>query len=155
MYNLSPATITGSQAEESCLQWVRGQELLSNDWLGDIPLSCPCSLSQATSDWRFNFDNSSRTNCAIAVVTRSQHGLECCYDTSGSLLVDTEASGSYHYYHSLFYPEEHLISDSRPFQDCCVESNNCVLYYKYRPSSNCDEYQPPTPGKRKGEDDAY
>uniref|UniRef100_A0A1X7UXG1 AMOP domain-containing protein n=1 Tax=Amphimedon queenslandica TaxID=400682 RepID=A0A1X7UXG1_AMPQE len=146
LYDVSPSTITGSQSEESCLEWVRGQELLSSDWLRDVPLSCPCSLSQATSDWRFNFNNSSRNNCAIAVVTRSQHGLECCYDALGSLVVDTEASGSYHYYHSLFHPEQHLLSDSRPFEDCCVESNNCVLYYKYRPSSNCEGYQPPTPG---------
>ena len=61
--------------------------------------------------------------------------------------MDQSGSGRYHYYHSLFYPSEHAASDSTPFVQCCRDTENCELYNKYRPVSNCSGYEPPSPGK--------
>ena len=147
VFNVGPATTPTNEGEESCLAWAREEEASGDDWLSDISLTCPCSRSQAVNDWRFNFANSSGPNCGIAIVTGSQHGLECCYDTAGALVVGTADGGSYHYHHSLFYPRQHSVSDSVPFTKCCVQSSNCYLYYRYRPASDCTGYQPPAPGQ--------
>ena len=144
MFNVSPILSEKEKIEEKCLQWVSEQED-HGDWTDNLP-DCPCSKLQANRDWRFSFVRSSDESCAFFVATTSQHGLECCYDDNGALLVGPKEGGRYHYYHSLFYPNQHEESDSRPFSQCCEETENCELFYKHRPSPNCSVYEPPTPG---------
>ena len=144
MFNVSPTLSEKEKIEEKCLQWVSEQED-HGDWTNNLP-DCPCSKLQANRDWRFSFVRSSDESCAFFVATTSQHGLECCYDDNGALLVGPKEGGRYHYYHSLFYPNQHEESDSRPFSQCCEETENCELFYKHRPSPNCSVYEPPTPG---------
>lgn len=143
------SNVTNNEDENECLKWVQEQLDISNLWISNLP-SCPCTLLQARNDWRFSFTSSARTNCAVFVTTATRHGLECCYDeVGGTLRVGPNDGGCYHYYHSLFYPSEHEISDSTPYSKCCDggTEGNCELFYRYRPSSNCSRYEPPTPGK--------
>ena len=43
----------------------------------------------------------------------------------------------------------HWVSDILPWEHCCVHSNvSCGEYKSVRPSQTCENYTPPTPGKR-------
>ena len=136
--------------EYKCNQWINSQETLSDNWANGLPV-CPCTIYQARNDWRFSFVSSSNEHCAIFVPTSTQHGLECCYNgTDGALVVgggSTQDRSRYHYYHSLYYPSEHIENDVDPYRYCCIETQNCQLFYKYRPQSDCSKYEAPQSGE--------
>ena len=77
----------------------------------------------------------------------------CCY------LVETSASGVTSYgaldvsrsykagsllkYHPWLFPTQYRQFDDLPKRYCCLDSNNCDLFYTYRPDDNCFWYMPP------------
>ncbi len=140
--------------EQRCMMWAKRQEAVDTTQLGPSlfqPGSCPCTRRQAQRDWRFWFAyywGLSRQDCATVLFSRSQHTLECCYDRFGALIVGPSAGGgSYKLYNPLNFIRESFLEDSRPYEDCCVDSNRCRLYHQYRPSDDCSHYAPPIPRK--------
>ena len=77
----------------------------------------------------------------------------CCYLSDSSTrgvisygFLDVSRSydaGSLLKYHPWLFNQQYLQFDDIPKKHCCVESNNCDLFYKYRPSDNCFWYLPP------------
>ena len=41
----------------------------------------------------------------------------------------------------------HFNDDVLPFLACCKATNNCAQYFLYRPTSDCEDYNPPRNGK--------
>lgn len=146
-FNSPPGEVT---AEQRCLMWAKRQQ--QNDTITILSSlrvnACPCTQRQAWRDWSFWFGYywglSSRPNCATVLFSRSQSTIECCYDNSGALIVGPSQGGSLKLYNPLFFYQENFVEDLRPYQDCCVDSNRCQLYYMHRPSDDCSAYTPPT-----------
>lgn len=136
------------QSERKCHEWINDQVGLGG-WTSDMP-HCPCTALQARNDWKFNIvEGSSDSDCFILVPSLSEHGLKCCYNsTDGSLLIGSQGDGRYHYYHSLFHPNQHKASDVDPYRYCCLETQNCEQFYKYRPSPDCSSYLAPQTGEQ-------
>lgn len=134
-------------AEARCLIWSLRQEEFNESALQ----FCPCTRRQARRDWRYWFAYywglSSRPNCATLLFNCRQSTIECCYDDFGALIVGPNQGGSHKLYNPLFFFHQHFLEDERPYDDCCVRSNLCHLYYKYRPSDDCSGYSPRIPSK--------
>lgn len=133
-------------AELRCLAWSRRQTA-GNIVQSALP-RCPCTLRQAFRDRRYWFGFywglSSRPNCATVLFSRSSSTIECCYDWStGGLIVGPNNGGAYQRYNPLFFFFEHRIQDYLPYQDCCVNSNRCNLYFQHRLYDDCSAYIPP------------
>lgn len=47
-------------------------------------------------------------------------------------------------YNPLFFYQQNFLEDVQPYRDCCIDSNRCRIYYKYRPSDDCSAYSPPS-----------
>lgn len=140
--------VTGTFANSSeglCILWANGQDDSEGAWCLNHP-PCPCSQAQATSDWHFSFDHTSRTDCAVLIASNQQSSIECCYDDQGALVLNEAGAGSCQLYDKFKFPTKNGEEDSDPYQDCCVSSRNCSLYFKHRPSKACDGYLPPTTG---------
>ncbi|XP_023930884.1 uncharacterized protein LOC106158645 [Lingula anatina] len=109
-------------------------------------LACPCSLTGALLDRRYRY--ASRTDPAYSGVwcftTRWPRfvrgylsGQECCYDLSTWSLITTEnsvTSGSFQLYHERFQSRAYTENDYLPKQYCCALSDNCGVYFQYRPN---------------------
>lgn len=52
----------------------------------------------------------------------------------------TYQSGSMLQYNPYFYPSQNQLFDVLPKRWCCLESNNCHLYYQVRPQASCIGY---------------
>ena len=132
-------------AEARCLLWAK-QQIKGNINPASLP-RCPCTRKQAFRDWNFWFAYywglSSRSNCAMALFSRMQSTTECCYDSTGALLVGPSQGGTYQLYNPLFFFQSNYLEDLSPYQDCCVHSKRCHLYYRHRPSDDCSAYIPP------------
>ena len=135
-------------AEQRCLVWAKRQQQNTSAILSSLRVNaCPCTQQQAWRDWSFWFGYfwglSSRPNCATVLFSRSQSTIECCYDDNGALIVGPSQGGSLKLYNPLFFYQENFLEDLRPYQDCCIDSNRCRLYYAFRPSDDCSAYTPP------------
>ena len=133
-------------SEQECFKWVAQQEsTVVEEYFEGLP-SCPCTRSQARRDWRFWFGwrwgLSSGPNCATLFWSRRQSTTECCYDGSGALLVGGMSGGSFKLYHPLFSNRQYITEDKTPYENCCQFSKHCSLFYTYRPSDDCSEYDP-------------
>ena len=139
-----------STAEHRCRRWARRQTPI------DITLlevqSCPCTRQQLRHDRRFWLGYysglSSRPSCATVLLSGSQHTLECCYKESGALIVGPREGGTFKLYNPLFFYENYYQEDLLPYEDCCVNSRRCGLYYTHRLSSDCSDYRPLSPCKQ-------
>ena len=148
-YNFTSSE-SDANSEQLCLEWSRKERIGINNTLethfAGLP-SCPCTRQQARRDWRFWFAHfwglSSRSNCATLLWSGRQATIECCYDTDGSLLVGPNAGGSYLLYNPLFRFNSYFREDRLPYQRCCENSDRCDLFYTYRPSDDCSNYEPP------------
>lgn len=139
------STVEDGSSEGRCLSWVRRQVEGSIN-PATLP-RCPCTRRQALRDWRFWFAYfwglSSRPNCATVLFSRSQSTTECCYDSTGALLVGPSQGGTYQLYNPLFFFQNNYLEDVSPYQDCCVRSKRCHQYYQHRPFDDCSAYVPP------------
>lgn len=138
-------------ADQRCLMWAKRQRISHEENLQGFSSlrerACPCTFNQAQRDRSFWFlyywGLNSRRNCAMVPFSGNQSTLECCYDTSGALIVGPNEGGSFWLYNPLFFYQENFIQDLQPYRDCCVDSDRCQLYYTYRPSDDCSAYEPP------------
>jgi fibulin 1/2 len=106
---------------------------------------CPCSLFQASRDWRYRLQNTTETStCYVSTFpSYSTTQTECCYSVAlGGLLIGSPQGGTANRYHSSF-DSLHNQFDVKPHRDCCVSSDLCRLYYQRRPSQTCVDYRPP------------
>lgn len=148
-YNFS-TPVEDFSAEQRCAMWAQRQETVAaNATSGSsLALACPCTRQQAQRDWSFWFGYywglSSYPGCATVLFSRSQSTIECCYDDAGALIVGPRLGGSFKLYNPLFFYQQNFFEDVRPYRDCCVDSNRCRTYYKYRPSDDCSAYSPPS-----------
>lgn len=136
-----------SVLQKLCHQWVLEQELLETLNF-QSELACPCTYLQATSDWRFKFGYneglSRNSHCATLLFSgHKQNTVECCYDSDGSLIVGSKHGGSVLLYNPLMYYHNYIEEDRNPYQYCCIDSNLCNLYHKFRPSKGCRDYCSP------------
>ena len=143
-----------------CLSWYFNdieQEGLSLFWSLFLP-PCPCTLFQAEWDWRYQWQNSTATSVCYVSTFVSVNGAqtECCYSLpqsflfsiGGVLLTGSPQGGTANRYHSSSYPTLHYQFDMMPFEDCCVNTDMCHLYYQRRPSQGCFGYVPPFWGQK-------
>lgn len=72
---------------------------------------------------------------------------ECCYSSYGSLLFATLGSGYVFLNSPLTHPREALVTDLNPYTQCCVKARMCEEFFIHRPSDNCNNYIPVSPGK--------
>ena len=143
MFNISHQNVV-DEDELSCIQWSRDQQ--PADWVDSL-LSCPCTRQQATQDWRYSFEHSQRTDCAIFMPSATQSTVECCYDSQDALISSSKkGSGGYVRYHPVFYPEAYLTNDKDPYVYCCEDSSNCETFRIYRPLADCKTYSAPATG---------
>ena len=137
-----------SNPEARCLMWVRRQQQSLDIDKNSLRISsCPCTRRQARRDWSFWFAHfwglSLHPNCATVLFSGSQSTIECCYDDSGALIVGPSSGGSLKLYNPLFFYQDNYVEDTLSYQDCCVNSDLCNQYYRFRPSDNCSNYEPP------------
>ena len=136
----------------------------------DELMACPCNLWQAFFDRRFRWDwistwpklcfKSIRSKTFVITdgtylspingnITFTMRQL-CCYSTQwpgawGSLKTGppdgsrVEVKVSYNESNGV----EEILSDQQAYKACCVDTLECILFYKYRPSDNCSLYIPP------------
>ena len=157
-------------AREKCFTWALVQEnvnflywhnkLVRQDWR----MACPCSVRQAWFDRRFFWDwrsswpkmcfrsRSSRIfshyspNMGFVTIAMTQL---CCYSTRwpgdwGSLKIGPPDGSRVKV--EVFYGQNHVeevFTDLQAYKYCCVDIPLCNLFYRYRPSDNCDYYVPP------------
>ncbi|XP_030592826.1 sushi domain-containing protein 2 isoform X3 [Archocentrus centrarchus] len=159
-------------ARSRCLQW---DDLETNlpDFLSEL-IDCPCTLAQARADTgRFHTDSSCDiergsvctyhpgcVHCVRAIQASPEHGAgqQCCYDHSGDLVFTGDSVGGStpdraHDWGSPPYVQpprvpgySHWLHDVLSFYHCCLWSDRCHVYLKHRPSSGCQNYQPPRAG---------
>ena len=71
-------------------------------------------------------------------VSRDLHSVsnQCCYNSTGDLILPGESgAGSLDYQvNSIPNMASHLWSELDPYEKCCIDTNNCDLYYKHRPT---------------------
>ena len=130
-----------SKGDEECQAWVAVQEQ-RGDWYSSLP-ACPCVYEQAVADRRYSFAWGTGDRCAVYVDT-TVSATECCYDANtGALLVGLPHGGGYRYHNPItsrnMYDEDDTVT---PRRQCCEESSNCELYYRYRASDDCTRYKP-------------
>ena len=53
---------------------------------------------------------------------------------------ETYGAGSILEYFPATYGPQYLEFDKTPKKACCVDSNNCDVFYGHRPSDNCEGY---------------
>ncbi|KAK4813058.1 hypothetical protein QYF61_007560, partial [Mycteria americana] len=156
-------------ATAKCIEWDRKEEKLPN-FMEEI-IDCPCTLAQARADTgRFHTDygcdiekgsvctyHPGAVHCVRAIQASPQYaaGQQCCYDSTGTQILTHDSTGGStpdrgHDWGSppfLKPPRipgfSHWLYDVISFYYCCLWSDNCHLYMKKRPSSDCRTYRPP------------
>ncbi|WAR00091.1 SUSD2-like protein, partial [Mya arenaria] len=147
-------------------------------WLDNL-LHCPCSLSQALSDfgrWQpdvgCNLNSRSPNNCfyhgtAVHCVRAVQPvngaGNQCCYSSTGLLIYAADTFqgstpdrghdwGAAPYRTPGHVPSlSHWLEDVVTFYYCCLWTgyNSCDYYMDQRPTKDCAGYNPPIPDDQK------
>ncbi|XP_038056066.1 uncharacterized protein LOC119728062 [Patiria miniata] len=123
--------------------------------------ACPCNTAQAGQDLNIQEDNFAISffhpgaeNCYRSVNSLPNGaGQQCCYGKDGNILVGPPGGGTA----DRFGPGGfwniiwHQWFDVLPWLCLCKLSNNCKEYYKYRPSDDCSDYNPPRPAGGTGD----
>jgi hypothetical protein len=133
---------------QRCRIWAKRQQPFDTSSL-DVQ-SCPCTRQQVHIDRRFWFGYysglSSLPNCATVLLSGSRHTLECCYDEAGALILSPKVgAGTFKLFNPLYLYDDYIREDLLPYEDCCVNSRSCGLYYVHRPSVDCSDYEPLIP----------
>ena len=133
-------------AKQKCINWFKEQPDPRHYTSYLEP--CPCSFRQARMDERFSFNWREWPKlCAYSSFPSVDGwGQECCYSTDwtswGALILHYPACGSSHMYHKFTASEKHKLNDVFGYEQCCMKSSLCDLYYKRRPVDDCKEFQP-------------
>ena len=123
-------------------------------------MPCPCTLLQANADINYvessevvSTINSGTVRCFRSAPSTSGSCQECCYNSEGNIDIGTPSSGTA----KTYCPEGiegtllHQIYDVLPKFACCDLSSNCEIYTQNRPSDDCRNYQPSSPGVAAGD----
>ena len=139
-------------AGERCLKWYdKDKKLLGSEFINSLLSTqpCPCQWWQAWFDDMFVFYWG--TFCAVSVFPTGSHGQECCYSIQsssfGALLTGPPDGGSVDRFHESINANLHNAQDVKPYEDCCLISGHCDMYYERRPSDTCERYEPPFRGQ--------
>ena len=133
-------------AKQKCINWFKEQPDPRHYTSYLEP--CPCSFRQARMDERFSFNwrEWPRLCAYSSFPSVDGWGQECCYSTDwtswGAQILDYPGCGSSHMYHKFTASEKHKLNDVFGYEQCCVQSSLCDLYYKRRPVDDCRKYQP-------------
>ncbi|PIK57233.1 hypothetical protein BSL78_05870 [Apostichopus japonicus] len=129
-----------------CSSWLRSANV------GDLP-PCPCTDQQAAADRSFEPDENpsleyyhpGASSCYRSGSGGS--GQQCCYGSDGNILVGPPGGGTVDAYApgGIGGTLKHFWFDVLPFIACCKLTSQCETYYKFRPSDDCSDYQPPRP----------
>ncbi|XP_062511306.1 mucin-like protein [Corticium candelabrum] len=137
-----------------CLNWYFDdidREGVSPIWYFSLP-PCPCSLVQAASDWAYQWYRSTSTSvCYVSSFPSPFYDsqVQCCYSLpefgffDGFLLNNLPQGGTANRYHASRFSLFHSNFDIQPYEDCCIKTDLCNLYYLRRPSQSCFGYFPP------------
>ncbi|XP_071795600.1 uncharacterized protein [Asterias amurensis] len=150
-----------------CTNWASRQSF-SRSWIFSYLFTahtCPCSWTMAWLDFRFTyigFETSLPTQGSSGVsfcfVRTFQWpwlaGPRCCYDLFyGSIIVGVRSALSASvfetypvspfFYRVSFYYQQWFDEEFLPRQHCCVQSNLCYIYERFRPPMSCWRYRPP------------
>ncbi|XP_052792972.1 sushi domain-containing protein 2-like [Mya arenaria] len=158
---------------EMCVNWYN-QDRKDMSWLDNLPY-CPCSLSQALSDFgRFQpdvgcnlnsrspkncFYHGAAVHCVRAVQPVNGAGNQCCYSSAGLLVYAADTFkgstpdrghdwGAAPYRSQGYVPSlSHWLDDIITLHYCCVwtEYKSCDYYMDQRPTKDCAGYNPPVP----------
>ncbi|XP_053120715.1 sushi domain-containing protein 2 [Hemicordylus capensis] len=156
-------------AAAKCRQWDSLERGLPS-FLPEL-VDCPCTLAQARADTgRFHTDygcdmdkgsvctyHPGAVHCVRSVQASPQYaaGQQCCYDPRGIQILTGDSTGGStpdrgHDWGAPPYMKpprvpgfSHWLYDVLSFYYCCLWSNHCSVYFKHRPSSGCQKYQPP------------
>ncbi|XP_038044292.1 sushi domain-containing protein 2-like [Patiria miniata] len=121
--------------------------------------SSPCNTEQADRDQNFqeaNFANwffhEGAEKCYRSVNSLpTGAGQQSCYGTDGNILAVPPGGGTADRYSPGEHFWKHQWFDVLPWLCLCKLSNNCKEYYKYRPSDDCSDYDPPRPAGGTGD----
>ncbi|XP_075389701.1 sushi domain-containing protein 2 [Tenrec ecaudatus] len=156
-------------ARNQCLAWEKLEDQLP-DFLEELP-ACPCTLTQARADTgRFftdygcDIENGSvctyhpkAVHCVRSVQASPRYaaGQQCCYtaDNMQLLTADSTSGSTPDRGHDWGAPPfrvpprvpglSHWLYDVISFYYCCLWAPECHRYMSRRPSSGCQNYQPP------------
>lgn len=125
--------------KERCIEWYKGEK--DHRKFTEHLEPCPCTYRQALWDERFGMDPEERHRICAYTVFESVHrwGQECCYERSSGALIKGYPDGG--------TARKNYLRGKRTMKEngyiyCCTYSNMCHLYYKRRPTNNCDGYKP-------------
>ncbi|XP_036359396.1 mucin-4-like, partial [Octopus sinensis] len=114
----------------SCLKWYAEDEGVSR------LNTCPCSIWQALTDFRFFYESGS--DCFFSITSPS---VKCCYPLWWRR--PWLSYGVHQRYNYFFNYGRWLEGDDQPFIDCCEKNNMCYLYRQRRPRNYCWGYRSP------------
>ena len=141
----------GEDPGKKCFDWYLDQP---PPFTLDQRIPCPCSLFQAKLDRRYytSFIESFSRFCVLSFRSvpwydRSDVFIlqECCYDlrfTSFGSLIVGPGNGGHQRLRALNPSSLGFISDDDAYKACCVESDQCEMFYEKRPSDFCTSYRP-------------
>lgn len=140
-----------STAESSCKEWFKKQPDPRPNTENLEP--CPCTRRQAWWDERFYLPvanwREDTDKCALLIArTDDSWGQRCCYFNDwisrGALIVGHPGGGSaQRIILTMTTQTDFFQSEVQSYEDCCVNSNLCHLFYQKRPSDDCSRYEPP------------
>ncbi|XP_071813605.1 sushi domain-containing protein 2-like [Apostichopus japonicus] len=138
--------MTDQSGRSICSSWLQSTSV------GDLP-PCPCTDQQAAADESFESDKNpsleyyhpGASSCYRSGSGGS--GQQCCYGSDGNILVGPPGGGTVDAYAPGGFGGtlKHFWIDVLPFIACCKLTSQCETYYKFRPSDDCSDYQPPRP----------
>jgi hypothetical protein len=130
-----------------CCKWAKKQNIAETNRIAAVLPPCPCEKSQIMQSKDFQLENTSSfirnifhpnsTCCYRERVLRESErkaGQQCCYDSSGHLLVGPPGGGTIDFVSPNVSVAKHFIYDVLPYLFCCPQM--CDKYYKFRPSDN-------------------
>ncbi|XP_033643557.1 uncharacterized protein LOC117303459 isoform X5 [Asterias rubens] len=127
--------------------------------------TCPCSWTMAWFDFRFTYisfeislPTQGSSGVSLCFVRTFQWpwlaGPRCCYDLFwGSIIVGVRSPLSASVFETYpvspfffrvsFYYQQWFDEEFLPRQYCCIQSNLCYIYERFRPPMSCWRYRPP------------
>ena len=117
-----------------------------------IDPTCDPNTSYGSLSCGFYYPGSKACYRSTASFTLNGHtaGQQCCYDSTGLLKVGPPGGGTLDLGHWR-NAWDHLNKDVVPFFQCCKLSNNCDIYYKWRPSQDGTGWVAPGSGAGSGD----
>ena len=157
-FHLASASIVQATADSQCQKWYcedKTHRFRDPSLWSSLLAPCPWTASHAAMDSRYIQVSSSSDKgiCYIQAFPYREYINDmtitpetvCCYENeTGLIKLGSPNGGSCSPYHR-FSPVSHhqeyrFMWTVQPFIWCCIQSNNCHLYFERRPSRSTDSY---------------